>query len=160
MGIPTYETVEVGQPLPPLTLRIRRADLVRYAGVSGDLNPIHWNDRVAAAVGLPGVIAHGMLTMARAARVVSDWVGDPSRIVEYGVRFTRPVVVPDDDAGAELTVTARVAEKLDGERVRVDLAAEAATGKVLGAARAVVRLDPAAPGDRSDPADPVDRSRA
>ena len=79
--------------------RSRRADLVRYAGASGDFNVIHWNERVATSVGLPDVIAHGMFTMALAGRVVTDWVGDPGAVLEYGVRFTRPVPVPDDDAG-------------------------------------------------------------
>lgn len=143
-SVPAYDGVEVGQELPPLTLRIARADLVRYAGVSGDLNPIHWNERVARDVGLPGVIAHGMLTMARAIKIVTDWVGDPGRVVEYGVRFTRSVVVPDTDGGAECAVTGIVADKLDGGRVRIDLVGTADSGtgpgKVLGGARAVVWL--------------------
>jgi acyl dehydratase len=108
-------TVEKGFELPSLTVTLRREDLVRYAGASGDFNPIHYSDRMATALGLPGVVAHGMLTMAQAARVVTDWLGDPARLVEYGVRFVKPVQVPDDDAGA------------DGQ-------------KVLGRARAVVRL--------------------
>ena len=91
---------------------------MRYAGASGDFNVIHWNERVARAVGLPDVIAHGMLTMAHAGRVVTDWAGDPGAVVEYGVRFTKPVVVPDDDAGATVTVSGTVAEKLDDRRVR------------------------------------------
>jgi acyl dehydratase len=96
-------------PLPPLTFPITRTDLVRYAGASGDFNPIHWSDRVATGVGLPGVIAHGMLTMALASRAVTVWVGgDPGAIVEYQVRFTRPILVPDDDAGTELIVSATV----------------------------------------------------
>ena len=76
-----------------------------YAGASGDFNPIHWNERFAKAVGLPDVIAHGMLTMASAGRIVTDWVGDPGAVIEYGVRFTRPVVVPDDDRGAAVEIT-------------------------------------------------------
>ena len=87
--------------------RVTRADLVRYAGASGDFNPIHWSDRVATAVGLPGVIAHGMFTMALAGRAVAGWAGDPAAVVEYGVRFTKPVVVPDDDTGAEVVVRRR-----------------------------------------------------
>ena len=110
MSAPVFDDVEVGTELPELRLRVRRADLVRYAGASGDFNPIHWNDRTARAVGLPGVIAHGMLTMALAGRAVSAWAGDPGRVQEYGVRFTKPVVVPDDDEGA--TVTAAVLEKV------------------------------------------------
>ena len=96
--------VAVGTELPEQVFRVTRADLVRYAGASGDFNPIHWNERVATEVGLPDVIAHGMFTMALAGRVVTDWTGDPGALVEYNVRFGRPVVVPDDDRGAEVTV--------------------------------------------------------
>ena len=102
MSVPTFEAVEKGTQLPTLTVRVRRADLVRYAGASGDFNPIHWNARVAREVGLPDVIAHGMFTMGAGVRVVVDWVGDPARVVEYSVRFTRPVVVPDTDEGVEV----------------------------------------------------------
>ena len=132
--------LEVGTELPAQDFPIRRADLVRYAGASGDFNVIHWNERVARSVGLPDVIAHGMLTMALAVRVVTDWVGDPGRVVEYGVRFTRPVPVPDDDVGATLQVSGVVAALLDGGRVRVDLTATSAGQKVLGKAQAVVQL--------------------
>ena len=137
---PSPAEVEVGTAVPAQTFTIRRADLVRYAGASGDFNVIHWNERVAKAVGLPDVIAHGMYTMALAARVVTDWAGDPGRVVDYGVRFTRPVPVPDDDAGAEVEVTGVVAAVLDGDRVRVDLTATHAGQKVLGRAQAVVQL--------------------
>jgi len=137
---PSPAEVEVGTAVPAQTFTIRRADLVRYAGASGDFNVIHWNERVAKAVGLPDVIAHGMSTMALAARVVTDWAGDPGRVVDYGVRFTRPVPVPDDDAGAEVEVTGVVAAVLDGDRVRVDLTATHAGQKVLGRAQAVVQL--------------------
>ena len=133
-------SVEVGTELPELVLRVTRADLVRYAGASGDFNPIHWNDRVATAVGLPGVIAHGMLTMALAARAVTGWTGDPAAMVEYHVRFGRPVVVPDDEDGAELTVRGRVAALLDDGAARVDLTVTSDGAKVLSLARAVVRL--------------------
>ena len=92
--------VEVGTELPALTLRYTREDLIRYAGASGDFNPIHWSDRAAAALGLPSVLAHGMLTMGRALRIVTDWAGDPGRVVGYFVRFTRPVRVPDTAEGA------------------------------------------------------------
>ncbi len=133
--------VQVGTELPPLTVTLRRADLVRYAGASGDFNPIHYSDRAAAALGLPGVLAHGMLTMALAARVVTDWAGDPARVIEYGVRFTKPVVVPDDDTGTDLRVSAKVvAVDNDNGTAEVDITAEAAGQKVLGRARAVVRL--------------------
>ncbi len=132
--------VAVGAELPEQVHRVTRADLVRYAGASGDLNPIHWSDRVATGVGLPGVIAHGMLTMGLAARAVTDWAGDPGAVVEYQVRFGRPVVVPDDDAGAEVTVRGKVGQVLDAGRVRVDLTVTSGGGKVLSLARATVAL--------------------
>ncbi len=94
------DDVEVGTELPAQTFPVTRATLVRYAGASGDFNPIHWNEKFAKEVGLPDVIAHGMFTMAEAIRVVTDWTGDPGAVVEYGVRFTKPVVVPNDDQGA------------------------------------------------------------
>lgn len=137
---PRYAEVAVGQQLPELVLPVRRVDLVRYAGASGDLNPIHWNQRVAQQVGLPDVIAHGMLTMALAARALTGWVGDPGRVLDYGVRFTRPVVVPDDGTGAQLRVTGVVTELLEDGCVRVELTATSAESRVLGAARATVRL--------------------
>jgi acyl dehydratase len=132
--------IAVGDELGPMVIRVTRADLVRYAGASGDFNPIHWNDRVATQVGLPGVIAHGMLTMGLAARAVTAWAGDPGALVEYTVRFGRPVVVPDDEEGAAVTVRGRVAALLDGGRARVDLTVTSAGEKVLSLARAVVAL--------------------
>ncbi|HEV7871134.1 MAG TPA: MaoC family dehydratase [Modestobacter sp.] len=137
---PRLADVEVGTELPEQTSRVTRADLVRYAGASGDFNVIHWNERVAAAVGLPGVIAHGMLTAGIAARAVTQWAGDPGAVVDYQVRFSRPVVVPDDDAGAELIVRGRVAALLEDGRVRVDLTVTSGGEKVLSLARAVVAL--------------------
>lgn len=139
---PTYAEVTVGTELPAQTFPVTRETLVRYAGASGDFNPIHWNERFAKEVGLPDVIAHGMFTMAEAVRVVTDWTGDPGAVVSYGVRFTRPVVVPDTDEGATIEVSGKVAEKLDDEArtVRVDLTALSEGRKVLGQARAVVRL--------------------
>lgn len=136
----SYESVEVGTELPTARYRVGRGDLIRYAGASGDFNPIHWNERVARSVGLPNVIAHGMYTMALAGRAVTDWTGDPGSVREFGVRFTKPVPVPDDDAGTEVVVTGRVAQKLEDRRVRVDLIATCAGEKVLGQARAVVAL--------------------
>ncbi|MBP2584057.1 MULTISPECIES: MaoC family dehydratase [unclassified Streptomyces] len=135
-----YDEVEVGTELPAQTFPVSRATLVRYAGASGDFNPIHWNEKFAVEVGLPDVIAHGMFTMAEAIRVVTDWAGDPAAVVEYGVRFTKPVVVPNDDTGALIEVSAKVAAKLDDQQVRVDLTAMCAGQKVLGMSRAVVRL--------------------
>ena len=136
----SYDDVEVGTELPAQSLPVRRADLVRYAGASGDFNVIHWNERIARSVGLPDVIAHGMFTMALAARAVTDWVGDPGAVLEYGTRFTRPVPVPDDDTGALVDVAATVAAKLEDRRVRVDLTVTSAGQKVLGRAQAVVQL--------------------
>ncbi|MFG3346911.1 MaoC family dehydratase [Streptomyces sp. NPDC048018] len=135
-----YDEVEVGTELPAQTFPVTRATLVRYAGASGDFNPIHWNEKFAKEVGLPDVIAHGMFTMAEAIRVVTDWTGDPAAVVEYGVRFTKPVVVPNDEDGAVVEVSAKVAAKLDDGRVRVDLTATSAGQKVLGMSRAVVKL--------------------
>jgi acyl dehydratase len=137
---PTYDSVEVGTEIPAQGFVVTRAGLVRYAGASGDFNPIHWNQRFATSVGLPDVIAHGMLTMALAGRALTSWAGDPVALVEYGVRFTRPVVVPDDETGARLQVTGRVAEKRDDGTVRVDVTATSGGDKVLSQARAVVRL--------------------
>jgi acyl dehydratase len=136
----TYDSVEVGTELPSATFTIQRANLVQYCGASGDFNIIHWNERIATAVGLPNVIAHGMFTMAQAARVVTDWLGDPGALVEYGVRFSKPVVVPDDDAGATLTVNAKVEEKLDDGQVVLGMTATVGESKVLAGARAVVQL--------------------
>ncbi|MFE0457137.1 MaoC family dehydratase [Streptomyces sp. NPDC058914] len=135
-----YADVEVGTELPARSFPVTRATLVRYAGASGDFNPIHWNERFAREVGLPDVIAHGMFTMAEAIRVVTDWTGDPGAVVDYGVRFTKPVVVPDDDQGAVIEVSGKVAAKLDDHTVRVDLTVTSAGQKVLGTSRAVVRL--------------------
>jgi acyl dehydratase len=140
MSLRAADDVTVGTELPEQVLRVTRADLVRYAGASGDFNPIHWNERVATEVGLPGVIAHGMFTMALASRVVTEWAGDPGALVEYHVRFGRPVLVPDDDAGAEVTVRGKVGALLEDGRARVDLTVTADGEKVLSLARATVRL--------------------
>lgn len=131
--------MEPGQQLGPETYRVTRADLIRYAGASGDFNPIHWSDRVAKSVGLPGVIAHGMYTMALAGRAVTTWCGDPGGVVEYGVRFTKPVIVPDDDEGTEVTVTGVVRSVADG-LAEIDLTATCGGEKVLAQARAKVRV--------------------
>jgi len=135
----SYADVEVGTALPAQTFPIERGDLVRYAGASGDFNPIHWNERFATSVGLPNVIAHGMYTMAVVARVVTDWAGDPGAVVEYGVRFTRPIVVPNVD-GAVLEVAGVVSAKRDDGLIDVDLRATVGGQTVLAKARAVVRL--------------------
>jgi len=131
-----HADVEVGTELPAVRVQLQRVNLVMYAGASGDFNPIHWNERFAKAVGLPDVIAHGMLTM----RVVTDWLGDPGALVEFGVRFTRPVVVPDDDAGAIVEVSAKVTAVGDDGLVTLALTATFEGSTVLGKAQAVVRL--------------------
>ena len=135
-----YADIEVGQELPGASFPLARVDLVRYAGASGDFNVIHWNERTATAVGLPNVIAHGMLTMAETIRVVTDWVGDPGALVQYGVRFTRPVAVPDDNIGATLEVTAKITELLDDNCVKITITASSEGQTVLGKAQAIVRL--------------------
>jgi acyl dehydratase len=133
--------VEVGQELPPRTIHISRASLVQYTGASLDRNRIHWDERFARSVGLPDVIAHGMFTMGSVINVVSDWVGDAGRIVEYGTRFTKPVVVPYE-SGADVVVTAVVTAVDDQtRRATVELTAMCGTDKVLGRAMAVVVLD-------------------
>ncbi|MEV1288192.1 MaoC family dehydratase [Micromonospora sp. NPDC049679] len=126
--------------LPVKTFRITRADLVRYAGASGDFNPIHWSDRFATKVGLPGVIAHGMFTMGLVGRAVTEWAGAADAVVEYGVRFTRPVVVPDDDEGTEIEVRAVVKGVTEDGLTQLDLTATCHGEKVLAQARATVRM--------------------
>src|SRR4051812_31298422 len=133
-------TPAVGDALEPHEFPVTRAALVRYAGASGDRNPIHWSDRVATSVGLPGVIAHGMFTMALAGRAVTAWTGDPGALVGHQVRFGRPVVVPDDDEGAEVTVRGPVGALLDDGLARVGLPVTSGGEKVLSLARATVRL--------------------
>lgn len=124
---------DVGDVVAERTVHITRESLVRYAGASGDFNPIHYRDDVAARVGLPGVLAHGMLTMGLAVETVVPWLGDSGRILEYGVRFTRPVVV-DPEAGADVTVTATVGA-VDDDVVRLDLRVQSADTTVLGKAQ-------------------------
>jgi acyl dehydratase len=140
MASPSYDQAEPGTELAPRQYQVTRRDLVRYAGASGDFNVIHWNERVAKSVGLPDVIAHGMLTMALAGRFLTEWAGDPGAVTEFGVRFSAPVVVPDDDKGATVEVAGTVTERLDDHRVAVDVTARSNGTKVLTRARAVVRL--------------------
>ncbi|SCL41069.1 MaoC family dehydratase [Micromonospora aurantiaca (nom. illeg.)] len=125
--------------LPTQTYRVTRADLVRYAGASGDFNPIHWSDRTATGVGLPGVIVHGMFTMALVGRAVAGWAGAPDAVVDFGVRFTRPVVVPDTDEGTEIEVSAVVKEVTEEGLTRLDITATCQGEKVLSQARALIR---------------------
>ncbi|MDL4820879.1 MaoC family dehydratase [Actinomadura opuntiae] len=134
-----YADVEVGTEIPAQTYPVDRANLVMYAGASGDFNPIHWRESFAKAVGLPDVIAHGMFTMAQGGRFVTDWAGDPGAVVDYGVRFSSPVVVPDE-GGATLEISGKVEEKLDDNKVVVALTARSNDQKVLTRAKAVVRL--------------------
>ncbi len=129
---------EVGQQLTGFTRTLTRVDLARYAGASGDFNPIHYNDAAAAGLGLPGVIAHGMLTMGSALRVVTDWCGDPSRVVGYYVRFTKPVVVPAV-GGVDVTVAGTVTAVANGVAT-VSIEATCGEVKVLGSATAEIRL--------------------
>ncbi|MFT4009978.1 MAG: MaoC/PaaZ C-terminal domain-containing protein [Nocardioidaceae bacterium] len=126
-----------GQVLEPQTFTVTRADLVRYAGASGDFNPIHWSDRVAASVGLPGVIAHGMFTMALVARALDTWAGGPGRVRELGCKFTKPVIVPDDDTGTTVTVAGTVKDVTD-DGIVLALEVTCADTKVLGMPRAVL----------------------
>ena len=135
-----YDDVKEGAELAPASYPVTRLRLVKYCGASGDFNVIHWNERIAKSVGLPNVIAHGMFTMAQAGRYVTDWAGPGAAVVDFGVRFSSPVVVPDDDAGATIEVSGTVEEKLDGHRVVLALTARSGDTKVLTRARAVVRL--------------------
>jgi acyl dehydratase len=135
-----YDDVKPGAEIAPASYPVIRLSLVKYCGASGDFNVIHWNERIAKSVGLPNVIAHGMFTMAQAGRYVTDWAGPRAMVVDFGVRFSSPVVVPDDDIGATIEVSGTVEDKLDGNRVVLALTARSGEAKVLTRARAVVRL--------------------
>ena len=135
-----YADVEAGTKIGPQHYPIKRLTLVRYCGASGDFNSIHWNERTAKAVGLPDVIAHGMLTMAEAARLVTDWLGDPGALIDYGVRFAKPVVVPDDDTGVQVEVAGEVTEKLPDNQVRIALTATVNGTEVLAKSEAKAQL--------------------
>lgn len=139
--MPDFDSLTVGDVVAERSFPLTRDSLVRYAGASGDFNPIHYRDDVAQQVGLPGVLAHGMLTMGLAVQPVVDWVGDPGRIRDYQVRFTRPVVV-DAETGANVAVAARVGQ-LDAETrvVRIDLTVKVGDDTVLGKAQVRVLLD-------------------
>jgi acyl dehydratase len=130
----------IGQELPPRQFKITRDSLVRYAGASGDFNPIHYRDDFAQAVGLPGVLAHGMLTMGLAVQTVVDFVGDSGKILDYQVRFTKPVLV-DARTGAMVEVSAKVIEiDEDSKTARIDLTAVCAELTVLGKAQVRVAI--------------------
>jgi acyl dehydratase len=130
-------SLEVGTRIGELTVSLTRAQLVRYAGASTDFNPIHWSDRAATSLGLDGVIAHGMLTMGTALRVVTDWAGDPAAVRRYSARFTRPVVVPDDDQGVELRCVG-VVSAVSENSVTISIEVTSGGEKVLGAVTAEV----------------------
>ena len=135
---PLHSDVEIGTELFTTTVAIDRDRLVRYAGAGGDFNPIHYNDRFATEVGLPGVIAHGMLTMGLAGSALSDHLGDPGDVLAFSTRFTRPVPVPDPGE-VEVQITATVKAN-DGTTATVDLAVKVDGRGVLGKAQATVRL--------------------
>lgn len=137
--MPRYDSLAVGDELPAQSFPVDRADLVRYAGAAGDFNPIHWNERFAVQVGLPNVIAHGMFTMALVGRAVTAWAGAPDAVVEFSVRFSRPVPVPDTDEGTEVVVTATVKETTDEGHLRLALSATCQGEKVLALAQALIR---------------------
>jgi acyl dehydratase len=138
--VPDITTLTVGSVVGTRTVVVDRARLVRYAGASGDFNPIHWNDSFAQGVGLPGVIAHGMLTMGAAVALVEDWAGDPGRVVDYQTRFTRPVAVPNPgEAVVEVSAVVGVID-LEARTVRVDLTVTFEGARVLGKSQAVVSL--------------------
>ena len=129
--------MNTGDVLPEQTFTVTRADLVRYAGASGDRNPIHWSERVATSVGLPGVIAHGMYTMALAARALDTWAGGPGKVRELSCKFTKPVVVPDDDTGVTVRVRGTVKQVTDAG-THVALEVTCGEEKVLGQPKAVL----------------------
>ncbi len=138
-------TWEPGQALPPQSFEVRRSDLVAYAAASGDDNPIHLDDAFARSVGLPGIIAHGMYTMALGGRAITAWAGRPDSVLEYAVRFSKPVVVPAD-APAQVVVAGTV-RTVEADRVSVDLTVTAGGEKVLSLARATLQVG----GRRSPP---------
>ncbi|MET3809429.1 MaoC family dehydratase [Arthrobacter sp. UYEF3] len=142
---PTLSDLTVGQALGSRSIEVTRTDLVKYAGASGDFNPIHWNEGFATDVGLPGVIAHGMFTMGVAVQLVTDWAGDPAAVVDFQTRFSKPVPVADTTgnaaAGAVIEVSGAIgALDADAGTARVDLAVVVGGAKVLMKAQAVVRL--------------------
>ncbi|WP_394939644.1 MaoC family dehydratase [Psychromicrobium sp. YIM B11713] len=136
-----FSELSVGHQIGERSIEVSRADLVRYAGASGDFNPIHWNERFAREVELPGVIAHGMFTMGSAVQLVSDWAGDPGAIIDYQTRFTKPVPVPDDEAGAVIEVIGVVgALDQDARTARIDLTVSTGGQKVLVKAQVLVQM--------------------
>ncbi|WP_167109480.1 (3R)-hydroxyacyl-ACP dehydratase subunit HadB [Mycobacterium sp. DL592] len=141
MALREFSSVKVGEELPERVITLTRADLVNYAGVSGDLNPIHWDDEIAKQVGLDTAIAHGMLTMGLGGGYVTAWVGDPGAVSEYNVRFTAIVPVPNDGTGTDIVFTGKV-KSADAETKTVHIALTATTGgkKIFGRAVAIAKL--------------------
>ena len=141
MTLREFSSVKVGDEMPEQVIKLTRGDLVNYAGVSGDLNPIHWDDEIAKQVGLDTAIAHGMLTMGLGGGYITSWVGDPGAVTEYNVRFTAIVPVPNDGIGAEILFSGRV-KSTDPETKSVTLALTATTGgkKIFGRAVATAKL--------------------
>ncbi len=138
---PTMATVSEGMELPPREYQVTRSDLVRYAGVSGDLNPIHWSDATASAVGLRSVVAHGMLSMGIGGTYLTSWLGDPTAVLEYAVRFTSPVYVPDDEVGGMIEFCGKVKSVNEADRTAVvTLVAKSEGRRIFGRAAATVRL--------------------
>lgn len=142
MTLMSSSQVHVGLELPTQEFVFTRADLIRYAGASGDFNVIHWNERVAQEVGLPSVIAHGMLTMGTVIRVVTDWLGDPGQVVEYSARFTRPIPVPDTEEGASIKISAKITELLENHQAVISISAIHNEVTVLAKTVATVQLAP------------------
>ena len=139
--VPSFDSVQVGDKIPAQSFPVQRYNLIQYCGASGDFNIIHWNERIATMVGLPNVIAHGLFTMAEAGRVLTDFAVDPGRVESYEVRFTAPVVVPDDDKGALVEVSGEVVERDQANKtVTINLTATSAGAEVLGNAQARIRL--------------------
>jgi acyl dehydratase len=142
MTLISFSQVHVGLELPVQEFVFVRADLIKYAGASGDFNIIHWNERVALEVGLPSVIAHGMLTMGTVIRVVTDWLGDPGKVIDYSARFTRPIPVPDSNEGASIKVSAKITELLENDRAVIAISAIHNEVTVLAKTLATVQLAP------------------
>jgi acyl dehydratase len=135
-----YSKLEIGEVIAEESFSLTRDSLVRYAGASGDFNTIHYRDDIAESVGLPGVLAHGMLTMGLAIQPVIAWLGDAGKIVDYGVRFTRPVVVPANGEAVLLVIAKVAALEEETRRVRIDLTVTFEENTVLGKAQVWVQL--------------------
>ena len=141
MALREFSSIKVGDELPERVITLTRADLVNYAGVSGDLNPIHWDDEIAKQVGLDTAIAHGMLTMGLGGGYVTEWIGDTGAVTEYNVRFTSIVPVPNDGVGADIVFKGRV-KSVDPESKSATIALTATHGgkKIFGRAVAIAKL--------------------